>query len=132
MIGEDDRVKKVRKEQKAYITDYLADNQAAFVESMEELRLMNPRRWTELYVEMSKMVLPKESKVNVNIGINKDFRELHMLATTQIGQKMIDGRMENVAERMEPIEDVDYEEIGAKPSAGELDKIMSQARSVRA
>lgn len=92
-----------KKQAKEFISNYLTDHQGDFEETMEELRYGNPKRWAELYVEMTKMVVPKQTDVNVNVGIHKDFRELHALATT----KTDSGRLE----KLEPIEDVDFEEI---------------------
>lgn len=108
--------KKVTKAQKAFLQSFLADKQQDFEEVMEELKLMSPRRWAELYVDMTKLVIPKQQNVNVNVGINRDFRELHMLATTRVGQKSVDGGSVRKLERLEAIEDVDYEEIPKEES----------------
>lgn len=111
--------KKITKAQKEFLQGFLADKQEDFQEVMEELKLANPRRWAELYVDMTKMVVPKQSNVNVNVGINRDFRELHMLATTKVGQKTLDGETVQHLERFEPIEDVDYEELPKEESYAE-------------
>lgn len=115
MLDENENIvkpQKITKSHKAFISDYLQKNQAEFEESMEELRLGNPRRWLELFVDMTKLVVPKQSNVNVNVGINKDFRDLHLLATTKVdGTKKVDGEDVKKLTRMEPVEDVDYEEL---------------------
>lgn len=105
------RPQRITKAHKAFISEFLADGQETFKEVMDEVRLGNPRRWAELYIEMTKLVMPKESNVNVNIGINKDFRDLHLLATTKVLEKKQDGQLVEKLSRMGPIEDVDYEEI---------------------
>ena len=100
---------KLTKEHRAFIAEFLKNNQDKFLEVMEELRYGNPRRYAELYVEMTKMVILKESNVNVNVGINRDFRDLHLLATTKMVEQKQDGEIVEKMVRMGPIEDVDYE-----------------------
>lgn len=114
MLDENERIvkpKRITKSQKEFLSDFLQRKQDDFEESMEELRLGNPRRWVECYIEMTKIVTPKQSNVNVNVGINKDFRDLHLLATTRVTQKKVDGEIVEKLEKMGPIEDVDYEDI---------------------
>lgn len=98
------RPSKVKKATREFINNYLTSTQEIFEETMEEVRLCDPKLWAKLYVDMSKLVIPKQTNVNVNVGINKDYRELHMLATTKVGEN-------HRLEKMTPIEDVDYEEI---------------------
>ena len=100
---------KSAKAHRAFIADFLMNHQDEFLAVMDEIRFGNPRRYAELYVEMTKMVLPKESNVNVNVGINRDFRDLHLLATTKMVEDKQDGELVEKMVRMGPIEDVDYE-----------------------
>lgn len=100
---------KMSKAHRAFIADFLMEHQDEFLAVMDEIRFGNPRRYAELYVEMTKMVLPKESNVNVNVGINRDFRDLHVLATTRMVEHKQDGELVEKMVRMGPIEDVDYE-----------------------
>lgn len=103
------KARRISKCHKAFISEYLSKNQKTFEEVMEEVRLGNPRRWAELYVEMTKMVIPKEANVNVNVGINKDFRDLHLLATTMVLEQKKDGELVEQLKKLNPVEDVDYE-----------------------
>lgn len=92
-----------RKAQKDFIRDILATNQEKFEELFAELAEHDPKRWLELYVELTKHTIPKQTSVNVNVGINKDYRDLQMLASTKVGDDGI--------KRIESIQDADYEEI---------------------
>lgn len=95
-----------RKAQKEFIRDLLASNQEQFEKLFAELAEHDPKRWLELYVDLTKHTVPKQTSVNVNVGINKDYRDLQMLASTKL-----DGGRAIGLHRMEQIEDADYEEI---------------------
>ena len=75
-------------------------------ELFEELAEHDPKAWLLLYHDMQKHVVPKQSQVNVSVGINKDFQELVALSTTKTDDPLAIG-----AESVPKIEDADYEEL---------------------
>lgn len=95
-----------RKAQKDFIRDMLASNQEMFEKLFAELAEHDPKRWLELYVDLTKHTIPKQTSVNVNVGINKDYRDLQMLAQTKLDEQKNLGM-----ERVERIEDADFEEL---------------------
>lgn len=95
-----------KKAQKEFIRDLLATNQAKFEELFDELAEHDPKRWLELYVDLTKHTVPKQTSVNVNVGLNKDFRDLEMLGST-----MLDGGRTIGIRKLEKIEDADFEEV---------------------
>lgn len=97
---------KGKKAQKEFIRDLLSKNQEKFEELFEELAEHDPKAWLLLYHDMQKHVVPKQSQVNVSVGINKDFQELVALSTTKTDDPLAIG-----AESVPKIEDADYEEL---------------------
>ena len=97
---------KGKKTQKEFIRDLLSKNQDKFEELFEELAEHDPKAWLLLYHDMQKHVVPKQSQVNVSVGINKDFQELVALSTTKTDDPLAIG-----AEPVPKIEDADYEEL---------------------
>lgn len=97
---------KGKKAQKEFIRDLLSKNQDKFEELFEELAEHDPKAWLLLYHDMQKHVVPKQSQVNVSVGINKDFQELVALSTTKTDDPLTIG-----AESVPKIEDADYEEL---------------------
>ena len=97
---------KGKKAQKEFIRDLLSRNQEKFEELFEELAEHDPTAWLRLYNNMQKHVVPKQSQVNVSVGINKDFQELVALSTTKTDDPLAIG-----AEPVPKIEDADYEEL---------------------
>lgn len=97
---------KGKKTQKEFIRDLLSKNQEKFEELFEELAEHDPKAWLLLYHDMQKHVVPKQSQVNVSVGINKDFQELVALSTTKTDDPLAIG-----AEPVPKIEDADYEEL---------------------
>lgn len=97
---------KGKKAQKEFIRDLLSKNQDKFEELFEELAEHDPKAWLLLYHDMQKHVVPKQSQVNVSMGINKDFQELVALSTTKTDDPLAIG-----AEPVPKIEDADYEEL---------------------
>lgn len=97
---------KGKKAQKEFIRDLLSKNQEKFEELFEELAEHDPKAWLLLYHDMQKHVVPKQSQVNVSVGINKDFQELVALSTTKTDDPLAIG-----AEPVPKIEDADYEEL---------------------
>lgn len=95
-----------RKAQKEFIRDLLSSNQEKFEELFAELAEHDPKRWLELYVELTKHTIPKQTSVNVNVGINKDYRDLQMLGSTKLGGERTIG-----IHHVERIEDADFEEL---------------------
>ncbi|WP_308247322.1 hypothetical protein [uncultured Prevotella sp.] len=97
---------KGEKAQKEFIRDLLSKNQEKFEELFEELAEHDPKAWLLLYHDMQKHVVPKQSQVNVSVGINKDFQELVALSTTKTDDPLAIG-----TEPVPKIEDADYEEL---------------------
>lgn len=97
---------KGKKAQKEFIRDLLSKNQEKFEELFEELAEHDPKAWLLLYHDMQKHVVPKQSQVNVSVGINKDFQELVALSTTKTDDPLAIG-----AQTVQKIEDADYEEL---------------------
>lgn len=97
---------KGKKAQKEFIRGLLSKNQEKFEELFEELAEHDPKAWLLLYHDMQKHVVPKQSQVNVSVGINKDFQELVALSTTKTDDPLAIG-----AEPVPKIEDADYEEL---------------------
>ena len=97
---------KGKRAQKEFIRDLLSRNQDKFEELFEELADHDPKAWLLLYHDMQKHVVPKQSQVNVSVGINKDFQELVALSTTKTDDPLAIG-----AQTVPKIEDADYEEL---------------------
>ena len=95
-----------RKAQKEFIRDLLSTNQEKFEELFSELAEHDPKAWLLLYHDMQKHVVPKQSQLNVSVGINKDFQELQALSTTKTDDPLAIGA--NPGPR---IEDADFEEL---------------------
>lgn len=95
-----------RKAQKEFIRDLLSTNQEKFEELFSELAEHDPKAWLLLYHDMQKHVVPKQSQLNVSVGINKDFQELQALSTTKTDDTLAIG-----ANPVPRIEDADFEEL---------------------
>lgn len=95
-----------RKAQKEFIRDLLSTNQEKFEELFAELAEHDPKAWLLLYHDMQKHVVPKQSQLNVSVGINKDFQELQALSTTKTDDPLAIG-----ANPVPRIEDADFEEL---------------------
>lgn len=95
-----------RKAQKEFIRDLLSTNQEKFEELFSELAEHDPKAWLLLYHDMQKHVVPKQSQLNVSVGINKDFQELQALSTTKTDDPLAIG-----ATPVPRIEDADFEEL---------------------
>lgn len=95
-----------KKAQKEFIRDLLSKNQDKFAELFDELAEHDPKAWLLLYHDMQKHVVPKQSQLNVSVGINKDFQELVALSTTKTDDPLAIG-----ANSVPKIEDADYEEL---------------------
>lgn len=95
-----------RKAQKEFIRDLLSTNQEKFEELFSELAEHDPKAWLLLYHDMQKHVVPKQSQLNVSVGINKDFQELQALSTTKTDDPLAIG-----ANPVPRIEDTDFEEL---------------------
>lgn len=97
-----------KKAQQEFVRELLSKNQERFEELFDALAAHDPKRWIELYIDLTKHTLPKQSDVNVNIGVHKDFAELQMLGSTFDKGLMDDGRAQPLADE---IADADFEEI---------------------
>ncbi len=95
-----------KRAQKEFIRDLLSRNQDKFSELFDELAEHDPKAWLLLYHDMQKHVVPKQSQLNVSVGINKDFQELVALSTTKTDDPLAIG-----AQPVPKIEDADYEEL---------------------
>lgn len=70
------RKPKLTKGQKEFLKDFVNEEQDTFERIMKELETYAPTKWVDVYMKMNQMVIPKESNLNVNIGLNRDFQEL--------------------------------------------------------
>jgi hypothetical protein len=71
---------KITQDQRDYLIGYLEKNRQAFGQTMRQLQKHSPAIFAKLYVDMSKLVVPKENNVKVSVGLSKDFMELKALA----------------------------------------------------
>lgn len=97
---------KSKRAQKEFIRDLLASNQEKFEELFEELAEHDPKAWLMLYHDMQKHVVPKQSQLNVSVGINKDYQDLEALALTKTDDPLALGLND-----VPKIQDADYVEI---------------------
>lgn len=67
---------KLTKGQKEFLKDFVNAEQETFERIMKELETYAPTKWVDVYMKMNQMVIPKESNINVNLGLNRDFQEL--------------------------------------------------------
>ncbi len=95
-----------KRAQKEFIRDLLAKNQDKFEELFEELAEHDPKAWLMLYQDMQKHIVPKQSQVNVAVGINKDFQELQALACTKTDNPLGIG-----VQPVPMIMDADFQEL---------------------
>lgn len=95
-----------KRAQKEFIRDLLASNQEKFEELFEELAEHDPKAWLMLYHDMQKHIVPKQSQLNVSVGINKDYQDLEALALTKTDDPLAIGLND-----VPRIEDADYQEI---------------------
>lgn len=95
-----------KRAQKEFIRDLLAKNQEKFEEIFDEMAEHDPKAWLMLYHDMQKHIVPKQSQVNVAVGINKDFRDLQALAVTKTDDPLSLG-----AHPVQMIEDADFQEL---------------------
>lgn len=107
----DDNLQKVRvhkdvKAHREFILRMLDENEENFRSTLEEAREFNPSLFIKSYIELSKMVMPKQQDVNVNLTLNKDFQELQALASSGQTQRSI----EDIASTIQP-EFIEYEEL---------------------
>ena len=86
-----------KREQRDFLAKVLEDNQEDFVAIMNRLKESDFKKWLDMYVDISKTIIPKSTDVNVNVGIENDYRQLKLMA-------------ENIDDSRE-IEDADFTEI---------------------
>lgn len=72
---------KEKKAQKEFLLEALADRQDEFLRLLDECKIQDPRFFLKIYTELSKTVMPKETKMDVTIGINRDFDELKAMSS---------------------------------------------------
>lgn len=97
--------------QKEFVRELLSKNQRKFEEVFDELAERDPKRWVELYIDLTKHVIPKQTDVSVSVGISKDFDELKMLGSTFDNATLVDGRPASLLTTAEAINDADFEEM---------------------
>lgn len=122
----ENKINKYRKEhtpaqQKQTVVDYLADNSDKFGEAMDDVFEHDKKGYAKLYIDMSKAVMPKESTVDVKVGISKDMEKLIELRKATSEQELID------AQPAEEIEDISFEAISAKNKVYEDEKKEEEA-----
>lgn len=69
-----------------FLVDVLEENQQRFREVMFEAASEDPRLFMKYYAELSKLLVPKQQDVNVNLSLNEDFNALKALASKGGGQ----------------------------------------------
>lgn len=104
--GDKKLLPKNKRAQKEFIRDLLASNQEKFEELFEELAEHDPKAWLMLYHDMQKHIVPKQSQLNVSVGINKDYQDLEALALTKTDDPLALGLND-----VPKIQDADYVEI---------------------
>lgn len=99
MLDENGKVvhKKIDKvPQKEFIKNFLQADQDKFKAAMDDIFEHDPRVYAKLYVEMTKLVVPKSPNVNINVGINKDFKELSLMASSIVEPKKLPNGADNI------------------------------------
>lgn len=96
---------------KEFMGDILMQHQEDFAIVFDTLKEENPRRWVELYIDMMKHVIPKQSSVNVNVGINKDYRELLLMANTVSKPKELQGKEYDALTELPDLSEADFDEM---------------------
>lgn len=79
---------KIRKSSREFLSVFLEGHQDDFEAVMAEMKDTNPKKWLSVYVDMMKLVVPKQQDVNVSVGMNRDFEELRQLANTRVTPKL--------------------------------------------
>lgn len=95
--------------QKEYIRDFLARNQEKFEECMNQLAEYDPKTYVTIYAQLTKHMIPKQSKMSVTHGLDDDFKQLMALGMTTVE----DEDEVNVLDiRKAPeIQDAEFEEL---------------------
>lgn len=72
---------KEKKAQKEFLREALAERQEDFLRLLDECKIQDPRFFLKIYTELSKTIMPKETKLDVTVGINRDFDELKAMSS---------------------------------------------------
>lgn len=91
--------------QKEFIKNILADTQDDFEDVLRELKVNDPRTFARIEVDLMKLVVPKTTDVNHNLGLSKDMKDLMLLGMTASRKALTD----NVSEDLDVL--TQYEEI---------------------
>lgn len=110
-LNRDKSPKKSFKAMKEFMGDVLMNHQEDFERIFDTLKEENPRRWVELYIDMMKHVIPKQSSVNVNVGINKDYRELLLMANTVSKPKELQGKEYDALAQLPDLSEADFDDM---------------------
>lgn len=110
-----ERDEKVRELQKEFVKDWLSDNQPRFVECMDEIYRHDKRTWSKIYIEHEKLVMPKQTDLNVKHGLSEDFQKLLNRSRSMVS-------LENKQTENTPIVFTEYEEL-KEPEKNDSSKI---------
>lgn len=95
---------KLTQGQKEFLKNFVSANQDTFDRIMKELETYAPTKWVDVYMKMNQMVIPKESNLNVNIGLNRDFQELVNMG--RMSARRITSKNAGELERIDTFEEV--------------------------
>ena len=87
---------------RAFIQSFLEDNEQNFKDAMDNVYEHDKKAYAKLYIELQKIVMPKEQGVNVNIGISKDMEQMMMLGRAAAPQQAIDAK---------PVEEAEFQDM---------------------
>lgn len=73
-----------RKAQREFLLQALQERQDKFLELLDKAAKDDPVLYLRMYMELSKLVVPKNSDVNVNLSLNRDFIELKALGQSGV------------------------------------------------
>lgn len=74
---------------RARLEEIFSENVSALRQGLESLRYSDPKFFVRCMLDIAKLVIPKESNVNINHGLDSDMRELIALGNSSGMKKMI-------------------------------------------
>lgn len=103
------KLRELNESQRDYVLHFLENNRHTFAMCMKRLESSNPTTWVKVYMSMSKMVTPKETNMNVTVGLSKDMMELKALANTGLNGKAMQAIEDKGSDALPDF--TEYEEI---------------------
>lgn len=70
--------------QKEFLRDFLSRHQDKFEDCMNQLAEYDPKTYVNIYKDLMKHIIPKQSEVSVTHGLDKDFQDLVALGMTKV------------------------------------------------